>query len=142
MTNPYIERLYNEWCEHERIIIAVDFDDTLVPHKGIVPDYSGRVIKLLKECQKAGCCLIINTAAGTSRYPEMVAICHEKGIDVDGINFNPIPLPYGNNGKVYANIYLDDRAGLLEALDILEEALDLYLKYKKLKNGHQPSLFM
>ena len=32
-------------------------------------------------------------------------------------------LPYGNNGKIYANIYLDDRAGLEEALIILEKAL-------------------
>ena len=52
--------------------------------------------------------------------------CKEIGINVNSINTNPIKLDFGNNGKVYANIYLDDRAGLLQALDILEETMKLY----------------
>jgi hypothetical protein len=42
---------------------------------------------------------------------------------IDSINENPINLPYGHHGKIYANIYLDDRAGLNEALNILEFAM-------------------
>lgn len=44
-------------------------------------------------------------------------------MEIDAINENPIPLPYGKNGKVYANIFIDDRAGLNESLQILEFAM-------------------
>ncbi len=40
--------------------------------------------------------------------------------------------PYGINGKVYANIFLDDRGGLMENYWILSEALSIV---KKEKNG-------
>lgn len=134
--NKYVERLYNEWCEHGKIIIAVDFDDTLKPHKGLVNDYSVRVIALLKQCQREGCYIVINTASDKLRYEAIVHYLTTFGLIINSINENPIKLPFGNYGKVYANIYLDDRAGLLEALDILEEALDMYKLYKQTKKKY------
>jgi hypothetical protein len=44
-------------------------------------------------------------------------------LEIDGINTTPIDLPYGNNKKIYANIFIDDRAGLNESLNILEMAM-------------------
>ena len=44
-------------------------------------------------------------------------------IEIDTINENPIDLPYGHNGKIYANIFLDDRAGLFQGMEILEQAM-------------------
>ena len=49
--------------------------------------------------------------------------CEDKKIPISGINTSPIETPYGKNGKVYANIFLDDRAGLNEALNMLEDAM-------------------
>jgi hypothetical protein len=44
-------------------------------------------------------------------------------LEIDGINKTPIDLPYGNDKKIYANVFIDDRAGLNEALNILEMAM-------------------
>jgi hypothetical protein len=50
--------------------------------------------------------------------------CDKIGIKVDSINQTPIELPYGQKGsKPYCNHFLDDRAALPAALDILEEAM-------------------
>jgi hypothetical protein len=51
------------------------------------------------------------------------------GIRVDSINRNPIDIPYGNNSKIYANIFLDDRAGLEEAKEILRTCIYLQRSY-------------
>ena len=48
-----------------------------------------------------------------------------QGIVLDSINKNPIPMPYGNHGKIYYNILLDDRAGLGQAYDTLTELLKM-----------------
>ena len=45
-------------------------------------------------------------------------------IKITGINANPIPLPFGNHGKIYFNILLDDRAGLSQSIDILNKLID------------------
>lgn len=42
---------------------------------------------------------------------------------ITGINKNPIKLPYGHAGKIQANVFVDDRAGIFETIDILDMAL-------------------
>jgi hypothetical protein len=49
----------------------------------------------------------------------------ENNITIASINENPIDLPFGNNGKIYYNILLDDRAGLGQALDTLNKTIEL-----------------
>ena len=39
--------------------------------------------------------------------------------------------PYGINGKIYANIFLDDRGGLESNYEILDNAYHIVRKFRK-----------
>lgn len=119
---PYLERLENEWLQHGKIIIACDYDDTISPWKMHNADFS-RVIEILKQAKMTGAYIAIFTACNEDRYPEITEYCKKSGLAIDSINKTPIDLPYGKNSKIYANIFIDDRAGLNESLNILEFAL-------------------
>ena len=119
---PYLERLEQEWKQHGKIIIACDYDDTISPWKmkGFDPK---RVIEVLKVAKQTGAYIVIFTSCNEERYKEIEEYCNSQGLEIDAINKTPINLPYGNNSKIYANIFIDDRAGLNEALNILEFAM-------------------
>jgi hypothetical protein len=119
---PYLERLEEEWKLHGKIIIACDFDDTISPWKlkGFDPK---RTIEVLKIAKQTGAYIVIFTACNIERYDEIRKYCLDAGLEIDAINETPIDLPYGKNGKIYANIFIDDRAGLNESLNILEMAM-------------------
>lgn len=118
---PYLERLEREWNQHGKIIIACDYDDTIC-HWGLEGFDPKLVLEVLKVAKNTGAYIVIFTASDPSRYPEIEQYCKTLGLEIDTINKNPISLPYGNSGKVYANIFIDDRAGLNESLAILELA--------------------
>jgi len=128
-TKHCVERLYKEWVQHPKLIIACDFDDTIFDfhNRGQTHD---DVVDLLKECKSLGFYVVLFSASKPERYPFMMEYCKNLGVEVDGINKNVIELPYGNNGKIYYNILLDDRAGLFQAVTIL---LMVIQKIKKLK---------
>ena len=126
--NDYVDRLYSEWLTHGKIIIGVDFDDTISPWKFTKQENCNEVIELLQLAQATGAYLVIHTACNSDRYAEILTYCQSHGLNINTINENPIDLPYGKSpkSKPMCNIYLDDRAGLNEALAILEMAM-----YKK-----------
>jgi hypothetical protein len=119
-------RLVREWRKHGRLIIALDFDDTVYPYSR-KDDHDLRVyantIELVVACKEAGAHVIVWTASNPSRYQFMRDYLAERGLVVDGINENVPGLPFGNHGKIYANVYIDDRAGMQEALGDLRAAL-------------------
>jgi hypothetical protein len=119
---PYLERLEKEWEQHGKIIIACDFDDTISPWRMHNADFK-RVIDTLIVAKQTGAYIVIFTACDAYRYEEIRTYCSKNGLEIDAINETPIDLPYGKNGKVYANIFIDDRAGLNESLMILEMAM-------------------
>ena len=122
--NKYKERLYKEWKQHGKIIIAVDYDSTISPWPTIDNQEDiKKVIELLQIAYNTGAYIVINTCSKPDRYESIQKHCDELKIPIDSININPVELPYGLNGKIYANIYLDDRAGLNEALDQLESVM-------------------
>lgn len=122
--NKYAKRLIDEWRQHGKIIIAVDFDDTISPWK-LEHDVTDckNVIDTLKVAKEVGAYITVFTACKEDRYPEIEGYCEAVGLNIDSINQNPIELPYGNHAKIYANIFIDDRAGLEEALKILSFAM-------------------
>ena len=125
----YIDRLLREWKQYGKIIIACDYDDTISPW-GLEDNDCEKVIEMLKIAKETGAYLVIFTACTKDRYKEIKEFCYEKGLKIDTINQNPIELPYGNDKKIYANIFLDDRAGLKESLNILEAAMYKYRGWK------------
>ena len=121
--NKYTQRLFDEWKLHGKIIVSVDYDDTLYHWKLNNQDDINRTVKLVQLARETGAYVVIFTASAQDRYPEIQSHCESIKIPIDAINKNPIELPYGNNGKIYYNINLCDRSGLTQALDILEDAM-------------------
>jgi hypothetical protein len=126
MNEKYIKRLTNEWLTHKKIIIAVDFDDTISPWKFNSEDdlaFYEYIIEQLIYSKNVGAYIIVFTACDPNRYDDIINYCKSKGLIIDGINKTPVDLPYGKEGsKIYANIFLDDRGGLDEALNILQKS--------------------
>lgn len=119
----YVNRLVEEWKQHGKIIISVDYDDTLYPWKLGNNSDINRTIRLVQEAYNTGAYVVIFTASEPERHQEIQDHCEKIRLPINSINKNPISLPYGNNGKIYYNINLCDRSGLNEALDILERAM-------------------
>lgn len=128
MQDPYtnssvcVERLLKEYKKHGKLILAVDFDDTVYPYHGTT-DTHIRTLSLVKAAQDIGFYIVGWTASSPVRYPMINQYFARHGIILDSINKNPIDLPFGNNGKIYYNLLLDDRAGLGQACDILDAVL-------------------
>jgi hypothetical protein len=57
----------------------------------------------------------------------------DLGIVVHGVNqmHSEWDKPYGLNGKLYANIFLDDRGGFWDSYWILRNSLTMLKMYKK-----------
>lgn len=122
----YIDRLVNDWIKYDKIVLAIDYDSTVYYHEHF-PNFRDvlRARTLIRKAQKLGTHNAIFTASEPERHTEILKICARLGINVDAINKNPIDLPFGNNGsKIFYNINLCDRCGLIEALDILEIAME------------------
>jgi hypothetical protein len=131
LENKYVKRLVQEWEQHGKIIIAVDFDDTISPWKLQSQEECNKIIQKLITAKEIGAYISVFTACNTDRYPQIRKYCKDKGLNIDSININPINLPYGNQNKIYANIFIDDRAGLEQSLEYLEAAM-YYIRSKKL----------
>lgn len=118
-TSKASQRLFKEWQKHPKLIVGVDFDDTFFDFHGTGNDHK-RVIDVLKKCNQLGFHVVLWSASKPERFAFMQEYTRSLGIVIASINENPIPLPFGNDKKIYYNILLDDRAGLGQALDTLE----------------------
>jgi len=128
--NKYEQRLLQEWQQHGKIILGVDFDDTIYPWKFRgKEDYAefDKTIQLLRTAHETGAYIVIFTQCDPNRYKEIEEYCEKIKLPVDTINITPFEIPegYGKNGKIYANLFIDDRAGLTEALITLERVMYL-----------------
>lgn len=136
--DKYTKRLLDEWRKYGKIIIAVDYDSTISYWPSIDnKEDIERVIKTLQVADNTGAYIVIFTACKSDRHLDIQKHCESFNLNISGINTSPIDLPYGNTSKIYANIFLDDRAGLLQALDSLELAMYTIRgeKHSKLSEG-------
>ena len=130
MNDPYLnndfafERLWSEYEKYGKIIVATDFDDTLFNYHGKEDFSYEAVTNLLKRCRKLGFYICIFTGTPKNKWKNIRFYMAKIGVEFDTINKNPFPMPFGNNGKIYYNILLDDRAGLASAYEILKKVVD------------------
>jgi FMN phosphatase YigB (HAD superfamily) len=123
-TDRCVDRILEWWDVHKSLIVAFDFDDTIYDYhkKGYSHD---KVLELLRACQAVRCTLIMFT---TDESPEnikwKVKYCADYGITVKWINESPV-MPLAK--KPFYNILLDDKAGLGQSYEILEQAMQ-YIK--------------
>lgn len=118
-----VERLIAEWRKHPRLIVALDYDDTVFDWRSVGSDHKV-VLDLIRECQKLNFYIVMWTASDPARFPFIQEFMRNAGIDVSSINENPIELPFGNHKKIYYNILLDDRAGLSASVKILQRVIN------------------
>ena len=131
MINTFLlSKLHEVYIKHECIIIAVDFDDTILPSCKESEEQCQRTRDIL---QYVDTCinykLIIYTARATdiSNMTEIDMWCKKFGIKYHEINRNIIeyaPQP----SKLYFNILLDDKSGLTECQNTLERFVDEILQ--------------
>ena len=94
------------------MIIAVDFDGTIVQHK--FPKIGKEIpfaIKTLKLLQQKGHKLILWTYRSGKELEEAVKFCEEKGLVFHAVNNDYDGEEFDNtySRKIYADIYIDDR---------------------------------
>jgi len=129
-----IERLVNEWIEHDKIVLAVDFDDTIFPYRHRSGRECKKTLKLVRWCvDVVGAYVVIHTSSAPDRYDEIREFCKKNNLEIHTINKNPISLPYGNQGKPYFNWQLCDRSGLGYAEVVLELAAKKVITIKRSK---------
>lgn len=131
MKHPFLSdtacvyRLVDEYKKHGSIVIAYDFDNLVFDYHSKGHDYS-EVIDILKEAKELGCFLIVFTAEQDTEKVKSHLTSNQ--IPFDAINENP-PFFKSQSRKIYFNLLLDDRAGLLSAYNQLKEFI-LIIKSK------------
>jgi hypothetical protein len=104
------------------VIIAVDFDGTLVEHEfpAIGPVAEG-AFDWLRRWQELGARLILWTMRSDGRKPDgtpenkavltdAVDFCRKQGVEFWAVNKNPEQHDWTQSPKAYAHIYVDDAA--------------------------------
>lgn len=156
--NKYVLRLSKEWLEHDKIVIAVDYDSTIFPwHTIDNQEDMSKVITILKKAYNLGAYIIVNTCSNHDRYSEIKDYCKSINLPIDGINTNAIELPliwcdstymislYSlllRAGQTYGDIsidpfkFLEDNKGYKEDISLIKSALPKLrdiIKYGPLK---------
>lgn len=108
--NQAFLRLYKEYNQYGSLVVAFDFDSTVYDFHQKGNTYN-QVIKLLQDLKEIGCTIICFTANENSSFVR--GYCEEHGIPLDKLNENPDFFKCDAR-KIYYNVLLDDRAGLLE----------------------------
>ena len=133
--NFYTNRLATEWLKNGKIIIGCDLDDTIIPYNQEIKNNCKKMVDLILECQELGIIFLINTARNNQQLEAKQQV-EELGIVVHGVNkmHDEWDKPYGINGKIYANIFLDDRGGFWDAYWTLTNALTIVKIERKKQN--------
>lgn len=119
-TNNSFNRILNEYLTHDSIVVAFDFDDTVYDFHQKGRTYLD-VIQLLKDLKEINCYLICWTGQEDLQFASNYLI--DNKIPFDAINENP-PFRNSNSRKIYANVFLDDRAGLAQSYNELNMLLE------------------
>lgn len=92
------------------MIIAVDFDGTIVTHQ--YPEIGEDIgaFPILKQLIECGHQLILYTMRSGDRLQEAIDHCASNGIEFIGHNINPTQSTWTDSPKVYAHMYIDDAA--------------------------------
>lgn len=115
-----LNRLVEEYKKYGTLVVAFDFDDTVYDFHKKGRIYSD-VIKLLQELKSINCYLICWTGQDDINFVK--SYLNDNNIPFDNINENP-PFRKSTSRKVYANAYLDDRAGLCQVYSELKNLLE------------------
>lgn len=92
------------------MVIALDFDGTVVTHEYPYIGEDIGAIPVLKELVAAGHQLILFTMRSGKLLDDALAWFERNGIELYAVNENPEQVSWTSSVKVYANMYIDDCA--------------------------------
>ena len=121
----YILKLYQDWVKYGKIIICVDYDQTILPYQDFEKELCHIVVNTIKEAQQIGARVILFTCRDGEMLEKAKAYCESINLHFDDINPTTPFLPNYSH-KPYCNVMLDDKAGLLSALYTLQGAITMY----------------
>lgn len=116
---PYanFKRLYEEYKKYGSLSIGVDFDNTVHDYHKKGYKYE-KVTTLLRRAQMLGG-FTVHMFTANPNHDLVTSHMAELGINIEGINTNGVDLGYECR-KPFYSLLLDDRAGLISAVDDLE----------------------
>lgn len=121
LSETIVNRLLNIYFKHGLIIIAYDFDDTVSPYRTTDSfEMVHELIRALKPYAK----FLVFTASNESRFPYIEEYLRAHNLPYDSINGDLVDLGWKSR-KPYYNILLDDRSGLLQVYNELQEFLKI-----------------
>lgn len=118
-TSESVKRLVQNYKDHENLIVAFDFDNTVYDYAGVGDAYP-KIEALLWRLKKLNISLILFTCNEGEKLLEVLDYCKRRGYEPDFVNVSPLL----STKKPYYNILLDDRAGLGEAYQTLTLTLN------------------
>lgn len=127
--NSY-KRLEDEFKKYGKLIFCVDFDDTIYDYHKKGRMYEN-VIHLLHRWENYSE-VIIFTGCGENKYAMIEEYLQKNHIKHRGINCDA-SITFGGR-KIYANVYIDDRGGLIQ---VYNELLTLIDKIEKGEVKHE-----
>jgi len=127
-----LNRLRKEYKKYGKLIIAYDFDYTINNYRDENWEYT-KVVQLLKDW-KGRAEFICYTASSKDRYKEIKNKAKELDIKIDCINKNIKGMRVPKGGKIFYNIFLDDRAGLDECARVLRKLITEIKKEEEQSN--------
>jgi len=116
-----LNRLVEEYKQHGSLVVAFDFDDTVYDFHKKGRNYP-KVIELLRNLKATNNYLICWTGQEDNAF--VANYLNENQIPFDAINENP-PFRQSTSRKIYANVYIDDRAGLIQTCNELNKLLEI-----------------
>ncbi len=123
-TNPsfLLQRLIEQYEKQDKLIVAYDFDDTVKPYW--CAD-CGKVQSILRRLRdNIDAYFIVYTC--NKDHEEIRDFLNKWDIPYDSINENA-PFAPNVDGKLFYNVFLDDKAGLGEVVNTLDQFLYLVL---------------
>lgn len=115
------------------MIIAVDFDGTLC--EDIFPNIGNEteVLQHVRVLKNLGCKLILYTCRRDTNLSKAVEWCKNRGLTFDAINENleeNIKEYGGDTRKIWANVYLEDKA-MISSENIILDMVNYLKKLEK-----------
>lgn len=92
------------------MVIALDFDGTVVTHEYPYIGEDIGAVPVLKELVAAGNQLILYTMRSGKLLDDALAWFERNGIELYAVNENPEQVSWTSSVKVHANMYIDDCA--------------------------------
>lgn len=115
-------RLIEQYNHNNQLIIAYDIDDTVRPYHSATCSTVESSIRAAKNV--LGAYLIVYTS--NPNIDGVRKFLDDNAIPYDAINENA-PFAPSSSGKLYYNLFLDDKAGLAQAESVLKDLIYLVL---------------